>query len=109
VSGKLNGTFIRVEVDDAIAGDAELAAKLTEVCPVDIFTANDGGVEGSAASAAMGSASDDDIETDEAASADPMALPPPPSPSASVTAAQVTKKAGTPKEKRTWPKRGVKK
>jgi len=71
--------------------------------------ANDGGVEGSAASAAMGSASDDDIETDEAASADPMALPPPPSPSASVTAAQVTKKAGTPKEKRTWPKRGVKK
>ena len=42
--GKLNGTFIRVEVDDAIASDAELAAKLTEVCPVDIFTANDGGV-----------------------------------------------------------------
>jgi NAD-dependent dihydropyrimidine dehydrogenase PreA subunit len=44
MSESLNGTFIDVEVDDAIAGDAELAAKLTEVCPVDIFTANDGRV-----------------------------------------------------------------
>ena len=31
------GTFIDVEVSDEIAGDAELAAKLEEVCPVDIF------------------------------------------------------------------------
>ncbi|HEX7297491.1 MAG TPA: ferredoxin family protein [Solirubrobacteraceae bacterium] len=29
--------FIAVEVDDAVAGDAQLAAKLAEVCPVDIF------------------------------------------------------------------------
>ena len=36
--------FIGIEVDDAVAGDAELAAKLAEVCPVDIFAA-DGGVE----------------------------------------------------------------
>jgi NAD-dependent dihydropyrimidine dehydrogenase PreA subunit len=44
MSESLNGIFIRVDVDDAIAGDAELAAKLTEVCPVDIFTTSDGGV-----------------------------------------------------------------
>jgi NAD-dependent dihydropyrimidine dehydrogenase PreA subunit len=29
--------FIDVEVDEAVARDAELARKLTEVCPVDIF------------------------------------------------------------------------
>ncbi len=29
--------FIRVEVDPAAAGDAELAKKLAEVCPVNIF------------------------------------------------------------------------
>jgi NAD-dependent dihydropyrimidine dehydrogenase PreA subunit len=29
--------FIDVEVDDAIAADAEMARKLTEVCPVDIY------------------------------------------------------------------------
>lgn len=29
--------FIDVEVDDAVARDADLARKLTEVCPVDIF------------------------------------------------------------------------
>ena len=34
--------FIGIEVDDAVVGDAELAAKLEEVCPVDIF-AGDGG------------------------------------------------------------------
>lgn len=32
-----HGIFIDVEVDGSIAGDAELAAKLAEVCPVDIF------------------------------------------------------------------------
>jgi NAD-dependent dihydropyrimidine dehydrogenase PreA subunit len=39
--------FIGVEVDDAVAGDPELAAKLEEVCPVDIYAradANGGGV-----------------------------------------------------------------
>ena len=33
----LNKVFIEVEVDDSVAGDAELAAKLEEVCPVDIY------------------------------------------------------------------------
>jgi NAD-dependent dihydropyrimidine dehydrogenase PreA subunit len=38
------GTFIDVEVDTAVAADPALAAKLTEVCPVDIFsTAGEGG------------------------------------------------------------------
>ena len=35
------GTFIDVEVDDAVRGDAELAKKLEEACPVDIFAATD--------------------------------------------------------------------
>ena len=42
---ELHGLFIAVEVDDSIAGDAELAAKLEEVCPVDIFKDADGRVE----------------------------------------------------------------
>ena len=37
--------FIGIEVDDAVAGDAELAAKLEEVCPVDIFASKDGRVQ----------------------------------------------------------------
>jgi NAD-dependent dihydropyrimidine dehydrogenase PreA subunit len=37
--------FIAVEVDEAVAGDPELAAKLEEVCPVDIFRATASGVE----------------------------------------------------------------
>jgi NAD-dependent dihydropyrimidine dehydrogenase PreA subunit len=37
--------FIDVEVDAAVAGDAALAAKLEEVCPVDIFKNADGQVE----------------------------------------------------------------
>jgi NAD-dependent dihydropyrimidine dehydrogenase PreA subunit len=39
------GTFIEVEVDDPVASDADLAKKLEEVCPVDIFKAADSGVE----------------------------------------------------------------
>ena len=35
--------FIGVEVDDAAASDRELAAKLTEVCPVDIYAQNERG------------------------------------------------------------------
>jgi NAD-dependent dihydropyrimidine dehydrogenase PreA subunit len=42
---ELNAIFIDVEVDDSIADDAELAAKLEEVCPVDIFRDADGRVE----------------------------------------------------------------
>jgi NAD-dependent dihydropyrimidine dehydrogenase PreA subunit len=41
----LNKVFIDVEVDASIAGDVELAKKLEEVCPVDIFAASEGGVE----------------------------------------------------------------
>jgi NAD-dependent dihydropyrimidine dehydrogenase PreA subunit len=37
--------FIDVEVDESVAADRELAAKLEEVCPVDIFRAAPGGVE----------------------------------------------------------------
>ncbi len=39
------GTFIDVEVDPAVATDPELAKKLAEVCPVDIFKAGQDGLE----------------------------------------------------------------
>ena len=39
------GEFIDVELDDSIRGDAEMAKKLEESCPVDIYAAADGGVE----------------------------------------------------------------
>ena len=39
------GLFIDVELDDGIRGDVELAKKLEEVCPVDIFAAAPTGVE----------------------------------------------------------------
>jgi NAD-dependent dihydropyrimidine dehydrogenase PreA subunit len=39
------GMFIDVEIDDSIKGDAELAGKLEDACPVDIFAASDGRVE----------------------------------------------------------------
>jgi NAD-dependent dihydropyrimidine dehydrogenase PreA subunit len=38
-----DGLFIGVEVDDQVARDPELAAKLTEVCPVDIYAVGDDG------------------------------------------------------------------
>ena len=41
----LNKVFIDVEVDASAAADAELAAKLEEVCPVDIFKDAGGSVE----------------------------------------------------------------
>jgi NAD-dependent dihydropyrimidine dehydrogenase PreA subunit len=41
----LSKVFIDVEVEPSVAGDAELAAKLEEVCPVDIFKATDSGIE----------------------------------------------------------------
>jgi NAD-dependent dihydropyrimidine dehydrogenase PreA subunit len=40
-----NKVFIDVEVDASVAGDAALAAKLEEVCPVDIFKNSGGQVE----------------------------------------------------------------
>ena len=45
MSETLSKVFIDVEVDSSVAGDAELAKKLEEVCPVDIFKASDSGVE----------------------------------------------------------------
>ena len=39
------GMFIDVEIDDSIQGDADLAKKLEDACPVDIFAASDGRVE----------------------------------------------------------------
>jgi len=42
---QLNKVFIDVEVEDSIKNDAALAAKLEEVCPVDIFKEADGTVE----------------------------------------------------------------
>jgi NAD-dependent dihydropyrimidine dehydrogenase PreA subunit len=40
----LQGIFIDVEVSDETRDDAEMAAKLEEVCPVDIYASNDGKV-----------------------------------------------------------------
>ena len=42
---RVDGTFIGVEVSDEVVGDSAIAAKLREVCPVDIFKAADSGVE----------------------------------------------------------------
>ena len=39
----LNGVFIEVEVDPSVASDPALAAKLTEVCPVDIYAVSEDG------------------------------------------------------------------
>jgi NAD-dependent dihydropyrimidine dehydrogenase PreA subunit len=39
-----DAVFIDVEVSDEIAGDAEMASKLEEVCPVDIYADDDGKV-----------------------------------------------------------------
>ena len=41
---QLQGLFIEVEVSDEVASDAEVAAKLEEVCPVDIFADEEGKV-----------------------------------------------------------------
>jgi NAD-dependent dihydropyrimidine dehydrogenase PreA subunit len=38
-----DGTFIAVEVDDHAAADADLARRLTEACPVDIFAQREDG------------------------------------------------------------------
>jgi NAD-dependent dihydropyrimidine dehydrogenase PreA subunit len=41
----LDGTFIEVDVSGEAATDPELAKKLEEVCPVDIFAATPEGTE----------------------------------------------------------------
>lgn len=38
-----DAVFIAVEVADEVAGDSELAAKLAEACPVDIYAQGTGG------------------------------------------------------------------
>jgi NAD-dependent dihydropyrimidine dehydrogenase PreA subunit len=42
---RLHKVFIDVEVDDSIRNDAAIAAKLEEVCPVDIYKDAGGSVE----------------------------------------------------------------
>jgi NAD-dependent dihydropyrimidine dehydrogenase PreA subunit len=41
----MNKIFIDIEVEDSIKNDAAIAAKLEEVCPVDIYKNADGTVE----------------------------------------------------------------
>jgi NAD-dependent dihydropyrimidine dehydrogenase PreA subunit len=40
---RADGMFIALDVDDAAAADTELARRLTEACPVDIYAQADGG------------------------------------------------------------------
>jgi NAD-dependent dihydropyrimidine dehydrogenase PreA subunit len=40
---RADALFIGVEVDDDVAANAEIAAKLTEVCPVDIYAQDEDG------------------------------------------------------------------
>ena len=42
MSDELHGIFIEVELDESAVTDAELAKKLAEVCPVDIYAEVDG-------------------------------------------------------------------
>lgn len=42
---RVDGTFIGIEVSDAIVDDPAIAAKLAEVCPVDIYGDADGKVQ----------------------------------------------------------------
>jgi NAD-dependent dihydropyrimidine dehydrogenase PreA subunit len=42
---RVDAMFIGIEVSDEVTGDAALAAKLDEVCPVDIFKGTDAGVQ----------------------------------------------------------------
>jgi NAD-dependent dihydropyrimidine dehydrogenase PreA subunit len=41
----MDGVFIRVELAEDARADAELARRLAEACPVDIFAASGDGVE----------------------------------------------------------------
>jgi NAD-dependent dihydropyrimidine dehydrogenase PreA subunit len=40
---RADGMFIAVDVDDTAAADTDLARRLTEACPVDIFAQADNG------------------------------------------------------------------
>ena len=41
----MSGLFIDVVVDESVAGDAELAQKLEDACPVDIYANETGRVQ----------------------------------------------------------------
>ena len=41
----MSGLFIDVTVDDAIRNNAELAQKLEDACPVDIYANEDGSIK----------------------------------------------------------------
>jgi len=41
---RADAVFIGVEVDDSVSGDAELARRLEEACPVDIYATDGSGV-----------------------------------------------------------------
>jgi ferredoxin-like protein FixX len=45
VSVREKGVFIEIEVDDPVASEPQMAAKLEEVCPVDIYRDAGGRVE----------------------------------------------------------------
>ncbi len=45
MAAQLEKVFIDVALDASVTSDVELAAKLEEVCPVDIFKAGESGVE----------------------------------------------------------------
>jgi NAD-dependent dihydropyrimidine dehydrogenase PreA subunit len=45
VSHTSHGTFIAVEVEGSARGDLELAKRLEEACPVDIFAVGENGVQ----------------------------------------------------------------
>ena len=40
---RADGLFIGIDVDDDVAADATIAAKLSEVCPVDIYGQDEDG------------------------------------------------------------------
>jgi NAD-dependent dihydropyrimidine dehydrogenase PreA subunit len=42
---RADGVFIAVEVDGSVSADVELAKKLEEACPVDIYAAGPDGVQ----------------------------------------------------------------
>ena len=42
---RTDATFIAIEVDDAVTGDAALARRLQEACPVDIYADAGGRVQ----------------------------------------------------------------
>jgi NAD-dependent dihydropyrimidine dehydrogenase PreA subunit len=45
MAAQLHKVFVEIELDASIEADSALAAKLEEVCPVDIFRAGEAGPE----------------------------------------------------------------